>query len=244
MSQTSYFLHAALSYQGESHRRSGIVNQDAWHCRSRGGLIVGAVCDGAGSQIWSHLGSRFLSLLACRWLESKFDELHSCDDIAIRRDFFNFARPRFQVYARLCGHSQEELACTLILAALHQDGRWLALHLGDGVLLAQTSRQTIPVSLPDNGENATVTWFFTSPDAPPRTRVYQGRGYLQGDRICGLLLASDGIEKALVHLHTGKAALISSVLVRRLAQVGREELERQLQASEGLFRERYYSRRD
>ena len=67
----------------------------------------------------------------------------------------------------------EELGCTLLFYACG-GGRFLAGHLGDGLMALVQGEDCRPLSLPENGENPSETWFVTSPDALEHLRLLRG----------------------------------------------------------------------
>lgn len=227
--------HAALCYAGTSHAAAGTPCQDAWQSESRSGVTACAVSDGAGSAPLSQHGSRLLADTACGWLCDRFEDLFAGDDIAVCKAFFDHARPRFAALATEQGQPERAFAATLLCLALHDDGRWLSLHLGDGLLLARAGENLFPLSLPENAEFINETWFFTTLGAPRHTRIRKGNGFFMGHRADGFILCTDGVENALANIRTGKAAPVGHTLLNWLGECNADEVSRRLEQHTSLF---------
>ena len=227
--------HAALCYTGTSHTAAGTPCQDAWQCETRNGVTACAVSDGAGSAPLSEHGSRLLADTACGWLCDHFEDLFAGDDIAACKAFVDHARPRFAALAAEHVQPESAFAATLLCLALNDDGRWLALHLGDGLLLARAGDNLFPLSLPENAEFINETWFFTTPGAPRHTRIRKGNGFFMGHRADGFILCTDGVESALANIRTGKTAPAGYTLLNWLGECDADEVSRRLEQHTTLF---------
>lgn len=94
------------------------------------------------------------------------------------------------------------LAATILAVAVKKN-RYIAIHLGDGVIGAEVvasdgGRELVTLSTPDNGEHSNETFFVTSGSAEEHVSISLGR-VRECDRgeISGFILMSDGPEAAL-----------------------------------------------
>ena len=88
--------------------------------------------------------------------------------------------------------SLDSLAPTLLFSAF-RSGRYIAGHVGDGVIGVKNRKDVIVLSMPDNGEHANTTYFLTDKHARAHLRLYAGLakdGY-------GAMLMSDGMAESL-----------------------------------------------
>lgn len=160
--------HAAWArYQGRSHVDSGVPCQDQVHfLRFPNGTVVGALADGAGSASLSHYGAELLIEAASELAAREFDRIFKAtnnlgtirleivgqlqsvlseaatagldvtDSDRLRLDF----PPRDTSLRLSC--EVRDLASTLLLVAV-KDERFVALHLGDGVLGTEVVLPTV-----------------------------------------------------------------------------------------------------
>ena len=204
--QPSTWRYAGVSYQGLYHEQASLPCQDAWYGQVKNGVTVCAVSDGAGSAELSQFGSQLAVEVASSFMCTQFENLYAADDITVRKAIFDCVMPRFVALEEEHGRPLKAFAATLICLAVHEDGRWMSIHLGDGMILVQAGEKLIPLSLPENGEFSNQTWFLTSDGAPRHTRVQKGNGFFQGNQATGFILCSDGVENSLAAVRTGKVA--------------------------------------
>ena len=174
---------------GAAHERRGLPCQDSTASYRTEHACAVTLCDGAGSVPGSeHAASAAADAIAVFAAES-FETLWSSSDMVVREALLQSAldavRERF---------GDLRPACTALLAVMADDGRWMAAHLGDGVILALEDLLTGTVlSLPENGSSLSATYFLSGPDPLKHLRIYRG----DAAQASYLLLSSDGASALL-----------------------------------------------
>ena len=196
-------LVSAARRMGRTHARC----DDRFHFAHRGGWSVAALSDGAGSKPLSSEGAKIATRTVCSLLPELLSESGNIADslrtlpfrvrLAIALRYF----PAFDLV------DIGDFAGTLLFAALHgESGEWIVGHLGDGVAACVDGKnRPFPLSHPDNGEYANVTYFYTDADASERLRLYRVTG------IRGVALMSDGTARS---LYRAKDGAVSPALSR------------------------------
>lgn len=167
---------------GQYHLMAGLPCQDRAEGRAEGPVSLVILCDGAGSCP----GSEAAAEAVCRWaledVPASFEALCALDGPALSAEL----AARGQAALRAAGLG--DCLCTMLLFACHEDGRWLAAHIGDGFLFLREGNRARILSWPENGRFAKETFFLCEPDAAQHLRIYRGKasGALQA------MLTSDG----------------------------------------------------
>ena len=158
----------AAASVGKSHLDAGTPCQDAFASQVVDGVLLAAVCDGAGSQPLSHVGAEAIArdvvaglgarlaagvALASLSAEQFQDEVAGC--VAAARDALS-------LQAGAAGATLSSYAATLV-GAVAEGERGFFFHIGDGVAVAEARDAGQPpvVSLPENGEYANETYFVS-----------------------------------------------------------------------------------
>ena len=154
-----------------------------------------ALADGAGSRRYSHLGAKIVTEKFVDICLSGFDKI----DALIGRDPEKAARYLVDRVRKILTPVSDmkkiptaDMACTLIFFAC-KEGRYIAGHIGDGVLLLKNDDEISVLSVPQNGEYANSTYFVTDLNAVSKFRVYSG---CLGRKF-GALAMSDGSAESL-----------------------------------------------
>ncbi|MFT3806317.1 PP2C family serine/threonine-protein phosphatase [Arenimonas sp.] len=153
---------------GKSHIDGGIPCQDAFAQGVVGDTLIAVVCDGAGSQAFSHLGAQVVSAAVVEGLSQRLaqgEPLCALDANAFASLAVDVvARARAAIEARALAESHElgNYACTLV-GAIADGERGFFFHIGDGqaVMDGRDAAQPALMSLPENGEYANETYFVT-----------------------------------------------------------------------------------
>ena len=199
---------------GTRHQAEGLPCQDRTSTERSGDVICCALADGAGSRSSSEVGAacvtRFVSGLFCQ----AFEALWAMEDGALARRITELccaalARQAPPIY---------DLACTLLFCAAHRDGRFLAGHLGDGIMILEQGGQLSVFSPPENGAYRNETFFITGEDASEHLRIRRGVWAQPGT----LLMMSDGTAESLYHYATQAPAPACRILAQWLRE-GDEE---------------------
>lgn len=156
---------------GKSHIDAGTECQDAFAQAVVGDTLVAAVCDGAGSQPLSHVGSEALSRRVVELLAQHVQAGESLATLEEETFLYTVAsvvksvRAELEEQALAAGVEPRCYAATLVGVVADGQGGWF-FHVGDGIGAAQPcdgDAEAI-VSLPENGEYANETYFVTGED--------------------------------------------------------------------------------
>lgn len=249
---------SALSrWQGRSHSRDASPCQDqVFRAESPDGTTVVALADGAGSAQFSHYGAGLVVRRAASLVTEEFEHIYRATKnatsvrerliVALQADLSRLSKqgikvsnsdrdrlklPRKAEQPRIpC--SVRDLASTLLVVAIRDD-RYIALHLGDGVIgmeivLRSGRRLVKALGLPDNGEFANETKFVTSDSAAASLRMYRGRLAIAARVATGFVLMSDGPEAVLYNKRTNALAPACAKLLQACRELPSEEMQSRL----------------
>ena len=221
-----------IAVQGKDHIGAGVPCQDNVAAAEANGVHAVALSDGGGSRRFSQVGSEYSTRAVCALLVEKFDDFYTRMDkiekghpkaekmlLRLRLEILDavMAALRSQVTPE---RALPDFGCTLQFAAV-KDGRYIAGHVGDGVIAALyqrgLNRRVEVLSHPENGDGPNITFFVTDHDAKDHLRLTHG----ECRQLEGILMMSDGPEEVLygaggMHRNTLK-------LFDNFAGVGREE---------------------
>ena len=198
---------------GRSHAAAQTPCQDYVGFTRKVDMGAVALADGAGSRAQSQFGAEAVVRASLRLVTTEFDALYErfVQDPAAARSFIHERLMRaLKRQAKRLDCEVDALASTLLCAA-HKGDRYLAFHLGDGVIVSVDgagAAQTL--SHPDNGEYANTTYFVTDAAAQDRIRLYYGE---EPSRVTGFALMSDGCAETLYDKRTGSPASAVSKMV-------------------------------
>ncbi|WP_175478968.1 PP2C family serine/threonine-protein phosphatase [Rubrimonas cliftonensis] len=187
---------AAARVRGESHARRAERGQDALCVRLRGGAIIVAAADGAGSAPRGGAGAALASRAVVREASAALGaqpSLSQAREEDLRR-WAEAARAAVAAAAETCGLAPRDCAATLLIAV--SDGATtLWAHVGDGAVVARDAGAWRALSWPAAGAHAGETHFLTDEPFDLRT------GRLEGT-VDALALLTDGIERLVLDFAT------------------------------------------
>lgn len=165
----------AASAIGKYHIDTGIPCQDAFAFRVVGDAFVGVVCDGAGSAAHSEIGAVECSQSMAEDIAKALGDGDAAQvAAACSREYLESTvesvRTRLQIIAGERGFEFRDLSCTLVGCIATPHGGCL-FHIGDGMVVVESSGQPPIISLPENGEYANETYFVTADDWRARLRI-------------------------------------------------------------------------
>ena len=206
--------------QGVDHIHAKVPCQDNVAFASKNGVHAIALSDGGGSRKFSHIGSEYATRAACELLAEHFDDYYSrleLIDSGAPKAKKLLLRLRLEILDAVLGAMRTQVneertlydfGCTLQVAAV-KDGRYIAGHVGDGVIAALYRRGLEPsvevLSHPENAGAPNVTFFVTDHDAEAHLRLSHG----ECRQLEGILMMSDGPEEA---LYSGAAGMHRNTL--------------------------------
>ncbi len=176
------------------------------------GTDVMALADGAGSAALSDYGAQCAIEYVCRKFTDDFDLLcGEKDGVAVKKSLLSGLTEALtrEAYERDC--ELNDLASTLLAVAV-KDGRFLIMHIGDGVIGYVKNDRVLVASSPENGEFANTTYFTTSPNVISDVKLLKGNV----NEITAFIVMSDGTEAS---LYDKRRNCLSEGLCRLSAQI-------------------------
>jgi hypothetical protein len=209
---------------GRAHVESGAPCQDHAAALSACDVVCIALADGAGSRVHSGYGAEIVVNETVAFVCNHFEDLFH-DLVVARRLILD----RLIDALRQGIQGRElpilDLASTLLFVA-QKDDRYIAGHIGDGVIAGVGMQGVETLSHPDNGEFANSTFFVTDETASEHFRLYKGIGWWSG-----FVLMSDGVAESLYQKATGKPAIAVEKLLQWNTRLPRDEMEKVLQVN-------------
>lgn len=217
---------AAVTLMGQKHKNRGVPCEDYSLATEENGVSVVVVSDGAGGKQYTH--ARYGSKIACETvadlLIKHFDAIYNENrDAAIKN--LVIAAIHANMADAIEEHqldSLERLSCTLLFCAV-KDRRVICGHIGDGVMVRVSSSGVSPITMPQNGQNASSTYFITANHAADYMRLSK----TTIDDIHGIALMTDGVQDMVYDENSGLVKPVIAKMVDTL-KGSREECENQI----------------
>lgn len=190
-----------FSAPGSHHLDLAVPNEDRILVSCREDLTAAAVCDGAGSFGFGAQAAEVMCQTVTALLLAEFDAFYHASSQQMRERLATAAENALREYARCHRIREQELACTVLAAAVHADGRCLCVHLGDGIILQKNKddHRLSVVSCPMTGLAPHSTYLTMNCDLLHYLRIYRW----ESASLEQLLLLSDGAAEHLVRLQGG-----------------------------------------
>lgn len=227
---------AVATSLGRSHAERLTPCQDSVATVYRRNVSAIALADGAGSSRYSEVGSRTCARTLCSIMCRYFDEIIQMDAPEARFRIVQTICEQLETEATLRNLDLGDLSTTALAVAVKKN-RYIAFHLGDGVigtelLLPSGLRSLRTISPPENGEHSNETYFVTSSSAHNHARLYVGliQNAMQ-EHISGFILMSDGPEAALYRRKTQELAPACSKLLDSTRSLNKKELSFRLRGT-------------
>lgn len=160
------------------------------------GCTAITLADGAGSCSRASEGAQITSSAAAEYLANNFASLWQMSSDHAAHAILNAVLTRLAADAKSADTPIREYSSTLLAAAAAPDGRFLLLHIGDGVILGlDCSGECHVLSRYEHTGPSNLTTFVTVPDTP----YFIQQGDMGRSGICAFALMSDGVEEKLVN---------------------------------------------
>ena len=214
----------AASAIGKYHIDTGLPCQDDFAFQVAGDVLIGVVCDGAGSSAHSELGAKACSQSVVESIVATLAEgaaggLEMVCSYEYLKTTVETARVRLQSIADENGFQFHDLSCTLVGCIASPEGGCL-FHIGDGFGVAEYDGLSPIIALPENGEYANETYFVTAADWPVRLRIT----ILPAAKTGCVALMSDGAAPFVVNRQqTGLFIPFIKPVTKYLSGVSQEE---------------------
>lgn len=207
-------------HPGRQHLAEGRPCQDRIRMARGRNVVCCALADGAGSRPSSQLGAECVTRTVTELLAQDFERLWALEEPLVIERILACCTQAL----RELEHPIYDLACTLEFCGAHMDGRYLAGHLGDGVMILEQCGETSVFSYPENGEYQNETCFITEEDAKEYLRIKRGRWNEGGV----LLLMSDGMADSLFQYSTQTPAKVCGTLAEWIRDGDEEQVSQAL----------------
>lgn len=229
---------AGAALQGRSHDAKKIYCQDAvffQRFRGKRSAII-ALADGAGSCSHADIGARLVVSKIGGIIKAEFSTYYNKPANAAGEII---EKLRYELNKMLPEHmcTLQSFASTLLFVyvrKMKRSLRFIAGHLGDGIIAFKNSEGLSVLSHPDNGEFANETVFVTSANAAARLRIYTG--VLSDD--AGFLLFSDGTAACLYSKRGGSLAPACSTILEWLNKLPQKKAQKAINSNlEKVFKQ-------
>lgn len=177
---------------GLSHIKKNVCCHDRFAYKKKNDVVCMSLADGAGSVKYPEIGAEIATNQVNKMVTEKFDGLFNAEPGATRLKITHAIRTSMGIHAKEKLVDKKEFATTLIFASV-KDDRFIAGHIGDGVLGYLENNELKLLSLPDNGEFVNETYFITSDSYKRRFRIFKGNL----NAISGFVLMTDGTCESL-----------------------------------------------
>ena len=226
----------AAAVVGVHHQWNGMTCQDCAVAAHRDRVSVVVISDGAGSCARSGEAARLVVDWAAIYIPVHFEMLYEMTQE--RTSALHLVR-RSAFCLHQAGLIPEESYCTLLFVAVHEDGRWLCGHVGDGAIIRRDAEGSRIMSYPENGEYRYETFFINEPEARAAQHLRMSCGILQSET--SFLLTSDGCEDLLCQWDTRQPAPAAEAMCSWLADYEEEVVQEALRKD---LSERFSQRSD
>jgi serine/threonine protein phosphatase PrpC len=183
---------AGSSIQGKSHVSKNIPCQDYVHFELKNECLTVALADGAGSAKHSDIGAKIATVKTCRQLSKNFEFFFKAEADVVRAKIIHVLRTNLGIQAKIKEARKRDFASTLIFVAI-KNNRFIAGHIGDGLLGCIEYDRLSLMSPPENGEFVNQTYFTTSKNYQRYLRLFKG----DLNNVTGFVLMSDGTGESL-----------------------------------------------
>lgn len=217
---------AYLSLPGRKHRDRELPNEDACFATSANGVSVICVSDGAGGSQYTHaeIGAKSIVKTVSELMSNHFDAFYmDVRENVVRSIIITAVQSELAILANENGIiSLEKLSATMMFCAV-KDSRMICGHIGDGLIAKVSAAGIVPLTIPQNGEDSTSTFFVTFPDAQDYLRIIK----TTTDDVHAIVLMTDGLSDMVYNSSTYLVRPVVAALAE-LADLPVTEAELQL----------------
>lgn len=168
-----YFIQCE-SLAGEVHRSLYVPNQDAMYYIHDDHAFSAVLADGAGSQKRAGEGAKIAAVAVSNYLFSNYKMLLEASHLYIQNEIMSVVQSALKEKSMENGSEYiSDMGSTLLLVVTDGD-RYLAGHLGDGVIMGSYGDRLTVISFPENGKSKNSTYLTTSFDAQKHLRIRSG----------------------------------------------------------------------
>ncbi len=163
------------SATGRHHLDSNAPCQDSGYFTVANDVLIGAVCDGAGSAREGRAGAEFVAKevtgrLAQAVQDGRFSSIPQAGYREYLADIILSVRSVLEETAAARELTLRDFACTLVGCIASREGGCF-FHIGDGFAISMKEDGESVLSLPENGEHSDETYFVTDDGWSDHLRV-------------------------------------------------------------------------
>jgi len=220
------WMFSTAAVVGRSHEQAAVACQDVVRSRRAGGVVAVALADGAGSATQSEQGAQLAVSATLDLLTASFDSLYVDERSVVHERIVGAAISRIAEAAEAARVDVMHFASTLIFVAVKED-RFIAGHVGDGIIGRERDGQREVLSHPKRGEHVNETVFVTSRSAASDLAIE--RGPTTG--VTAFAVMSDGAAESLYLRSKGTMAPAVTSMWRWLDAHAPEVVDSALEAN-------------
>lgn len=213
-----------VAVQGRAHKISNTPCQDKTFALNNLECCVVSLADGAGSATHSEIGAQCVTKKICDVLNKNFDKYFSAEKSdKVAEELLSILIEELGKISAASNCNLKDLASTLLSVAV-KENKFIALHIGDGVIGILDGENLTVLSKPDNGEFANETTFVTSIDAISHLRLYKG----DIETVSAFMLMSDGAASGFYNRSSQNLVPILKKIIEAVNILPAEDVEREL----------------
>jgi len=215
--------------QGKSHIKKDIPCQDRTYSLNRKNMSIISLSDGAGSRKHSDIGATILTKEISNLLYKNFNRLYDADPILVQKYIVYSLVRLLEKKSLKMDINIKELASTLLFVAVKGE-KFIAGHIGDGVIGYVKNEEALVLSKPENGEFSNVTYFLNK-KTWQKLKLFKGK--LEG--ISGFILMSDGPESSLYNKSNNSLSKINKTMIKWLDNYSQKQVKKALKENIAEF---------
>lgn len=174
-------------------KRNKNCEDNVFSYTAQDGVTSISLSDGAGSYKYAEIGSNITSQIAATFMANKFNRLYGLDEDTIADYVLHEVLIPIKEAALEKNEEVLQFSATLLCVAIHPDGRYLIVHIGDGAIVGlNNDNECEVISIYNHEGPVNQTTFVTVPN----TDAFVKRGK---DDYSAFVLMSDGPEELLVN---------------------------------------------
>jgi hypothetical protein len=178
---------AGTFVKGIYHESQKIGCQDRYSYNYIDRAVSISLADGAGSALKSEIGAEISTKLINKTVLNHFDKIYESDIDVAKNILTHPIRTSFGIFSKRNNCGMDDLATTLLFVCV-KDDKFIAGHIGDGILGYLENNKLKILAYPENGEFVNETFFMTSKNYKKKLRLFKGKL----NNINGFFLMTDG----------------------------------------------------
>lgn len=191
------------NFQGRKHSERNEPCEDSVYYLKGSEVTTVAVADGAGSKKYEHAkdGADAVTKAVCNFFDAKFDDFfESSNELELRSVIQTICHKALKERAKELELDSIETMASTLLAVSIKGNKLISVQIGDGLIGRLFHDELETVTMPQNGEYASSTYFIN--DAEAFKMVQVRKMFLTGTT--HLFLMSDGVADCMFNDFNGE----------------------------------------